>query len=319
MPTILLTGCAGFIGSHTAERLLKEGYTVVGLDNFSRFYDRSVKESNLAHFADHANFRFVEQDIRDLDGLLKSIPESIDRVIHLAAKAGVRPSIQDPGAYIDTNLHGTRNILELMRQRGARKMVFASSSSVYGNQKSIPFLEDELEDKPISPYAFTKRAAELMNYTYHHLYGIDSINARLFTVYGPRQRPDLAIHKFVKLIANGEPIQMFGDGSTARDYTFVEDTVEGLMRCLHYLEANDQVFEILNLGNNHPVKLTELISGIETALGIKANIQQKPMQEGDVDITYANIDRATKLVGYQPTIQIEAGLVRFVEWYRNKS
>ncbi|MEM9024002.1 MAG: GDP-mannose 4,6-dehydratase, partial [Bacteroidota bacterium] len=229
-----------------------------------------------------------------------------------------RPSIQAPEAYIDTNIHGTNNILEWMRRQQMTKLLFASSSSVYGNQAAIPFREDATMDEPISPYAFTKRACELATHTYHHLYGFDVINARFFTVYGPRQRPDLAIHKFVKLISSGQSIQMFGDGSTARDYTFVADTIDGVMKAAAYLLENNPVYTTVNLGNHTPVKLKALIEGIGEALGIAPQVEQLPMQDGDVDITYADITRAQELFGYDPKTNIRDGLSRFVAWFRKQ-
>jgi len=310
---ILLTGAAGFIGSHLSERLLDLGHEVIGIDNFDPFYDRAIKEENLKKSKTYNSFSFYELDfVTDLDEL-NGLPQ-FDLLIHLGAKAGVRPSIENPKSYIEANYTGTLNLLELLKERQIKKMVFASSSSVYGNCKNIPFTETEALDQPISPYAFTKRGCEMMNFTYHHLEKIDIVNLRFFTVYGPRQRPDLAIHKFVRKILNDEPIQMFGDGSTARDYTFVQDIVSGIVSSMNYVLENDNCFEIMNIGNNQPVKLNTLISAIEKTLGKKANIEQMPMQPGDVDITYSNIDKAKKLIGYQPTTSIEDGLKEFVNW-----
>ena len=314
MPQALVTGCAGFIGSHTVERLLADGYRVTGIDSFSKFYPREVKERNMRSFISHPKFRFEELDLRDRKGLV-SVTAEYDIVVHLAAKAGVRPSIKAPHDYIDVNIHGTNNILEIMREGGANKLFFASSSSVYGNQKSIPFKEDAVEDLPISPYAYSKRAGELLCHTNHHLYNIDVLCARFFTVYGPRQRPDLAIHKFVKKIWNDEPIQMFGDGSTSRDYTFIQDTLSGIIGGIQYLRTHDKVFDIVNLGNNTPVKLADLIQKIGEAVGKTPRVEQLPMQQGDVDITYADITRAQQLLGYQPTTSIDNGLKAFVEWF----
>lgn len=309
---ILLTGAAGFIGSHLSERLLSLGHEVIGIDNFDPFYDRSIKEENLSISREHKSFEFYEIDFASQPNELNTLPD-FDVLIHLAAKAGVRPSIENPKAYIEANYTGTLNLLEFLKERGVKKMVFASSSSVYGNCPNIPFTETEPLDKPISPYAFTKRGCEMMNYTYHHLENIDMVNLRFFTVYGPRQRPDLAIHKFIKKILNNEPIQMFGDGSTARDYTFVDDIVTGILSSMDYV-LNNSCFEIINLGNNQPVKLHELIANIEEAVGKKAVIEQLPMQPGDVDITFANIEKAQRLLGYQPTTNIKTGLAKFVEW-----
>ena len=317
MKRILVTGCAGFIGSHTTELLLKKGYSVIGIDNFSSFYSREVKEQNLSRFIEHSNFSFFELDIRDKEKIHATLTEKVDLVVHLAAKAGVRPSINYPEKYIDVNLKGTQHMLDWMRKVGCKKMFFASSSSVYGNNKTgEPLQEEEYDVKPISPYAFTKRAAELMNHAYHHLYKMDIINARFFTVYGPRQRPDLAIHKFVKLIANNQPIEMYGDGSTARDYTFVEDTVQGILNGVEYLFNHENVYETINLGNRNPLKLKTLIAMIYDVMGVKPNVEQREMQDGDVNITYANIDKAVDLLNYSPSITMEEGLKKFVEWYR---
>lgn len=310
---ILLTGAAGFIGSHVSERLLSIGHSVIGIDNFDPFYDRSVKEENLQKSLNDTNFEFFEIDFFKDRKKLEHLPE-FDVLVHLGAKAGVRPSIANPKAYIETNYTGTNNLLELLKSRGLKKMVFASSSSVYGNCPAIPFTETEALNQPISPYAFTKRGCEMMNFTYHHLEKIDVVNLRFFTVYGPRQRPDLAIHKFIRKIANGEPIQMFGDGSTARDYTFIDDIVSGVVASMDYVVNHSPCFEIINLGNNSPVKLNELISAIETTVGKKAEIEKLPMQPGDVDITFADISKAQKLLGYQPTTEIHTGLRAFADW-----
>jgi nucleoside-diphosphate-sugar epimerase len=316
---ILLTGCAGFIGSHLCELLLAEGHRVVGIDNFDSFYDRKVKENNLKSYAAHPSFRFVEADIRQ-NTSLEQLDEDIDTVIHLAAKAGVLPSLKNAEDYIQTNITGTNHLLEWMRARNIKKLLFASSSSVYGNNTKIPFSETDLVDGPISPYAFTKRSCELMNYSYHHLYHIDVLNLRLFTVYGPRQRPDLAIHKFVKLIDGGQAISMFGDGTTARDYTFVGDTVQGFAKAFKYIHSKSGVFEIINLGNNSPVQLKDLIAAIGTAMGKEPKINHLPMQPGDVHITYADIEKASKLLGYNPNTSLQDGLKHFIEWYeRQKS
>lgn len=311
---ILVTGAAGFIGSHLCESLLREGHTVIGVDNFDPFYDRKIKERNLESFRNHERFGFFEMDLVNLDEILRLPP--FDIAVHLAGKAGVRPSIAAPQDYIDANITATHNVLQLCLEKGCKKMAFAGSSSIYGNSKKIPFVEEGVEYAPISPYAFSKRSCELMNYTFHHLYDIDILNLRFFTVYGPRQRPDLAIHKFVKLLEAGESIPMFGDGSTARDYTYVDDTIAGVNGAIRYLLENENVFEIVNLGNNHPVKLSDLIEQIGSALGVEPSIDPQPMQPGDVDITYASIDKAKRLFGYQPTTKIEDGLEKFVDWYR---
>lgn len=314
---VLLTGCAGFIGSHLTERLLAEGHTVTGIDNFDPFYPREAKEANLKLLLPHANFHFLELDLVDTAAVM-ALDIKADVVIHLAAKAGVLPSLKDPVAYIDTNIKATNNLLEWMRAKGIVKMLFASSSSVYGNNKKVPFSETDAVDEQISPYAFTKRSCELMNHSYHHLYGFDILNLRLFTVYGPRQRPDLAIHKFVKMITAGQAITMYGDGSTARDYTYVADTVDGFMKALHYVMSHTKVFEIVNLGNNGPVKLSDLIAAIYTAVGAQPDIIPMPMQPGDVDITYADIAKAKQLFGYQPNTTLQEGLTQFIKWYHER-
>ncbi|MBL4708727.1 MAG: GDP-mannose 4,6-dehydratase [Flavobacteriales bacterium] len=316
---VLLTGCAGFIGSHLAEQLLEKGFDVIGIDNFSKFYNKKVKTDNLSGFINHPNFSFHEVDIRNNKQLNSTLIETVDVVVHLAAEAGVRPSIKNPKDYIDVNISGTQHILQWMLDHDCKKLFFASSSSVYGNNEDgNPFVENKLDVKPISPYAFTKRSAELMNHAYHHLHGIDIINARSFTVYGPRQRPDLAIHKFVDLIYNDQPIQMYGDGSTARDYTFVSDTVEGIMASIDYLNQNNSVFETINLGNQKPIQLKGLIELIYQEMEKPSNILQQEMQEGDVNITYADINKAKSLIRYEPKVSIEQGIKQFIQWYLEK-
>lgn len=318
LSTVIVTGCAGFIGSHLSEQLLATGHKVIGIDNFDPFYKRDVKERNLSSFINHPHFRFIEVDLADGEALRESLEqETVDVIVHLAGKAGVRPSIEDPNGYIRANIVATQNILDLMKAKGIKKLAFASSSSVYGNTKETPFHEEQDVSNPISPYAFTKKACELINYTYHSLYELDIINLRFFTVFGPRQRPDLAIHKFTRLILSGEEIPMFGDGSTSRDYTYYEDTVAGIRGAISYLENNTRVYETINLGNNQPVTLSAMISAIEKATGIKANIKQLPMQPGDVDITFANIGKAQELLGYNPKYSFEEGVKNFVDWYRS--
>ncbi len=317
MANIVVTGCAGFIGSHLSEKLIEQGNRVIGIDNFDPFYDKNIKLRNLGKLKNSPEFIFLELDLADSAELKKGLEnQSTDLIVHLAGKAGVRPSIEDPQGYIRANIIATQNILDLMKERGIRKLAFASSSSVYGNTKETPFHEEMDVSNPISPYAFTKKACELINYTYHNLYGLDIINLRFFTVFGPRQRPDLAIHKFTKLILNGEPIPMFGDGSTARDYTYYEDTVAGIIAAADYLFRNKNVYETVNLGNNQPVKLRDMIATIYDVCGIAPNIRQLPMQAGDVDITFANIDNAKKLLGYNPQYSFRKGVENFVEWYK---
>ncbi len=317
MSKILVTGCAGFIGSHLSEKLIANGHQVVGIDNFDPFYDKSVKLRNLENLNKSNDFTFAELDLAEYEELSQALSDkTIDIVVHLAGKAGVRPSIEDPHGYIRANITATQNILEWMRTNKVKKMAFASSSSVYGNTKETPFSETQDVNNPISPYAFTKKAGELINYTYHNLYGLDIINLRFFTVFGPRQRPDLAIHKFTRLILEGKAIPMFGDGSTARDYTYYEDTVAGIIGAINYLFNHENVYEIINLGNNQPVQLRDMIATIFEVCGVNPNIKQMPMQAGDVDITFANIDKAQQFLGYRPQYSFRQGVENFVRWYK---
>lgn len=318
MQTILVTGCAGFIGSNLSEALLEDGYRVIGIDNFDPFYDKSIKEKNLEKLHSFENFKFYQLDL-SLENALFIIENTIHAIIHLAAKAGVLPSLKDPKAYIKANIDGSNNVLDFMQQRNIKKLLFASSSSVYGNSVQIPFKESEPLDKPISPYAFTKKSCELQNFVYHHLYGIDILNLRFFTVFGPRQRPDLAIHKFVKLIEQKQPINMYGDGSSARDYTYVEDTISGISSALTYLINNEKVYDTINLGNNTPISLREMISSIYEIMGETPNIKQMPMQPGDVNITYADISKAQKLLNYHPKTSFKEGLVKFIKWHNEQA
>jgi UDP-glucuronate 4-epimerase len=308
---ILVTGAAGFIGSNLVHKLLSDGgYSVIGLDNFDPFYPRAQKEKNIQPFAGDKNFRFYEGDIRntaDLDAL-----DDIDVIVHLAAKAGVRPSIKDPILYQEVNVAGTQNLLEFARRRGIKQFVFASSSSVYGINAHVPWTENE-KLMPISPYASTKLSCEMLGHVYSHLYGIRFLALRFFTVYGPGQRPDLAIHKFFRSIINGEPIPVFGDGSTSRDYTYVEDTVAGIEAAIFY-ESSD--FEIFNLGNHSTIALSDLISSIEESCGKKAVINRQPEQPGDVPQTYADIAKARKILKYSPTTDLKTGLDNFHSWYQ---
>lgn len=316
----LVTGAAGFIGSHLAQALLQRGWQVTGVDNYDPFYARSLKEQNAALLRQHPGFALLEADLSNPDALNRVLQgKQFTVVFHLAAKAGVLPSIQDPAAYLRHNVDATYQLLEWMRATGHRKLVFASSSSVYGNCPELPFREDGAHDRPISPYAMTKRSCELMTHTWHHLHGLDVVNLRFFTVIGPRQRPDLALRKFVQLALAGQPIQMYGDGSTARDYTYVGDTVDGVMRAAEYVLATDRCYEIINLGNRHPVSLKDMIATVYRVLEIAPNVQQLPMQPGDVDITYADITRAQTLLGYNPQTSFEEGVRRFVAWYRQQA
>ena len=314
MPKILLTGCAGFIGSHTSEMLLGKGYEVIGIDNFDSFYSKELKVENLKGQLNNPNFTFIDGDIND-SALLDTLPKDIDTVVHLAAKTGVRSSIADPLGYFKANVTGTQTILAWMQRTGIKKMVFASSSSIYGNNIKVPFSESDNVDQQISPYAAAKRSAELINHVYHHLYGISIINLRFFTVFGPRQRPDLAIRRFIELMKENKPVTLFGDGSSSRDYTYVADIIQGILNALEYLNNHQNVFEIINLGNSSPLSLTEMVHIIYDVLGAKPNIQYQPMQEGDVNRTYADIEKAKRLLGYQPSTSFKEGIQNFIGWY----
>ncbi len=309
--TILITGAAGFIGSHAAQRLIEKGYRVVGVDNFSDFYDRSWKEMNLKSITGD-KIDVEEIDITNGDEIAKLVrlvrPWGI---IHLAAMAGVRPSIEQPAYYAKVNVEGTTHLLQAAVKTGVQKFAFASSSSVYGNAQKVPFSEEDNVEEPISPYAATKRAGELVCYTFWHLYKLPIASLRFFTVYGPRQRPDLAIHKFTRLITAGKPVPFFGDGTTSRDYTFVDDTVSGIIASLEKVEK----FRIYNLGGSNPVSLNELIAELERAIGKKANLDRKPAQPGDVERTFADLTRSKSELGYEPKISLAEGLKRFVAWF----
>jgi UDP-glucuronate 4-epimerase len=313
---VLVTGGAGFIGSHVTDRLVARGDRVVCFDNFDGFYSRDVKQANLAGARQSGLLDMVDGDIRDAD-LCRDVLSrfAVDAVIHLAARAGVRPSIESPAAYEEVNCLGTINLLEAMREAGVGRLVFGSSSSVYGTNAKVPFSEDDPVTQPISPYAATKRAGELMCHVYHHLYGVSVACLRFFTVYGPRQRPDLAIHKFARLIAEGRPIPVYGDGSARRDYTYCTDIVDGVVAALDA----DLGYEILNLGNGHPVELRALIALIEEHMGTAAIIERLPDQPGDVPITYADISKATRLLGYGPNYPIGQGIAEFVQWLKETS
>jgi UDP-glucuronate 4-epimerase len=309
MSHVLVTGGAGFIGSHLVDSLRRDGRKVTVIDNFDPFYDRSLKLANVAQHRDDPAWRLVEGDIRDA-GLLESLPTDIDVIVHLAAAAGVRPSIADPVRYQEINVGGTQNLLELARARGIRQFVFGSSSSVYGVNPRVPWSEDD-HVLPISPYASTKIGGELLGHVYAHLHGIRFIALRLFTVYGPRQRPDLAIHKFMKLMLAGQPVPLYGDGSTRRDYTYVGDIVAGLRAAIEYQRTP---FEIINLGNNHAVSLLDVVRELEGVLGLRAAIDRQPEQAGDVRQTWANIDKAHQLLDYEPATTFAEGLRHFADW-----
>jgi UDP-glucuronate 4-epimerase len=313
---ILLTGAAGFIGSHFAETLLREGHEVISIDNLNPFYDPAIKERNLREIKK----RFGSEQFTDLRGDIRNTDFIHDvfktyhpeEVVHLAAMAGVRPSIADPVTYQEVNIRGTMNLLEAMKKYEVSRMIFASSSSVYGNNPEVPFAEDDFVDHPISPYAATKKAGELICYTYHHLYQFTVVALRFFTVYGPRQRPEMAIHKFTRLIDEGHPVPMFGDGTSKRDYTYIDDIIYGMKK----VRKIDSGFHLYNLGESHTTALIDLIHLIEKTLGKQANIQRLPLQPGDVNITYADISRARRELGYDPHTTMEEGIRKFVEWYR---
>jgi len=311
----LVTGAAGFIGSHLTERLLADGSTVVGVDNFDDFYETKVKRSNIENCLTNDNFQLIEADIRDSAVMDETIASGFDIIVHLAARAGVRPSIANPALYADVNINGTMVLLEAAKKHKINKFIFASSSSVYGNNKKVPFSEDDNVDFPISPYAATKKACELICHTYHHLYNIDMTCLRYFTVYGPRQRPDLAIHKFARLIEQDKPIPVFGDGSMMRDFTYIDDIIDGTTAAIRHCSG----FNIYNLGESRPISVNDLIIEIEKALGKKAVRQYLPPQPGDVERTYADVTKAVEELGYNPSTQIEDGLKKFTNWLRNQT
>jgi len=318
MKSILITGGAGFIGSHLVERLLAEGdWTITVVDDFNDFYAPSIKRANVAPHLSNPQFKLVEADIRDLKALGKAFAgSSYDSIVHLAARAGVRPSLSEPRLYVETNINGTMNLLELARETAVKQFVFGSSSSVYGVNPKVPFSEDDPIFNPISPYAATKAAGELICHSYAHLYDMRIVCLRFFTVYGARQRPDLAIHKFAKLISAGKPIPVFGDGTTRRDYTYIDDIIAGVRAAMDYDQTN---YEVINLGESRTVELRELISILEDTLGARAQIDRQPPQPGDVPQTFADISRARKLLGYDPQTDIETGIRRFVEWFRSQT
>jgi len=317
MKKILITGGAGFIGSHLVDRLVVEGnWRITVVDDFNDFYDPSVKRTNIESYLSNPNFSIVEADIRDFYSLEEVFNEGkFDCVVHLAARAGVRPSLTEPRLYVETNINGTTNLLELARQHEVTQFVFGSSSSVYGENKKVPFSEDDPIFNPISPYAATKATGELLCHTYSHLYGLRTICLRFFTVYGARQRPDLAIHKFAKLIDAVKSIPVFGDGTTRRDYTYIDDIISGVRAAIDYDRSN---YEVINLGESRTVELRELISLLEDALGKKAQIDRQPTQPGDVPQTFADIAKARRLLNYNPQTQIEEGISLFVDWFNKQ-
>jgi len=310
---IIITGGAGFIGSHVGKALVAEGHHIIVLDDFNDYYDPSIKRANLKERLPNAVL--VEGDIRNKEVVEESFRQEVDAVVHLAARAGVRPSINDPELYISTNIQGTYNLLDAAHRHGVKTFVFASSSSVYGLNSKVPFAEDDLIQATISPYAMTKLAGEQMCSNFSHLYDMRCVCLRFFTVYGPGQRPDLAIHKFTAKIAAGEPVEMYGDGSTERDYTYIDDIVEGVVAALHY---RGKLFDIFNLGESQTTNLRDLIAEIGRALDKEPQIIPRPDQPGDVPRTYADITKARNLLGYNPQTKIAQGIPKFVEWYLAK-
>ena len=311
---ILVTGAAGFIGSHVCEHFIKFGNSVIGLDNFDDFYPIKFKELNLAELKKCNQFKFYKADIRDNEALNKIFSHgNVEVVIHLAAKAGVRPSIESIEEYYDVNVNGTVSLLEAMRRNKVKKMLFASSSSIYGNNIKVPFSETDPVDNPISPYASTKKSGELLCHVYNHLYNFDITCLRFFTVYGPRQRPDLAIHKFTKLIDEDKSIPFYGDGSTSRDYTYIDDIIEGINCAINHING----YQLFNLGESNVITLNQLVATIENALDKKAILNRQPMQPGDVTKTYADISKAKSEIGYNPKFDFETGINEFVKWYKD--
>ena len=329
---ILVTGAAGFIGMHTSERLLARGDEVVGLDNLNDYYDPTLKEARLARLTPHAGFRFVKMDVADRAGMERLFAEEkFDRVIHLAAQAGVRYSLQNPQAYIDSNVVGFMNILEGCRHAKVQHLVYASSSSVYGGNTKMPFSERDSVDHPVSIYAATKKANELMAHTYSHLYGLPTTGLRFFTVYGPWGRPDMALFLFTKAILEGRPIDVFNHGKMKRDFTFVDDIVEGVIRTLDRTAAADAAFDsnkpdpgrsnapyrVFNIGNHNPVQLMDFVAAIEDTLGVTAQKNFLPLQDGDVPATYADTEALNAWTGFAPATSVKDGVARFVAWYRD--
>ncbi len=317
---ILITGGAGFIGSKVLEQLINQGNTLYCVDNFNDYYDPAIKRRNIEALRDHPQFHLIEEDICDYDRLDPVFREgNVEVIVHLAARAGVRPSIENPLLYQRINNEGTQVIFELARKYGVKHVIAASSSSVYGNNDSVPFKESDPVDYAISPYAATKKANEVMGHVYHALYDINMVFLRFFTVFGPGQRPDLAIHKFTKMIDEAITIPFYGDGTSARDYTYIDDIVDGVLRAIDYSLNHTDVYEVINLGNSYPVTLSTMLNTIERVMGKKATIDQQPMPPGDVDQTYADISKAKRLLGYEPKTGFEEGIETFIKWYKQST
>lgn len=312
MARYLVTGGAGFIGSHLVDRLVEGGHDVTVFDNFNDFYDPGIKRRNIAPHLESGAIRLVEGDLRHPQDLRRAFEGGVDQVVHLAAMAGVRPSLADPGLYVDVNLRGTVNLYDAALEAGTKSVVFASSSSVYGSNEKVPFHEDDPVDNPVSPYAATKKSGELISHTYHHIHGMDISCLRFFTVYGPRQRPEMAIHKFTRLIDEGGKVPMFGDGDTRRDYTYVDDIVDGVVRAMEHCSG----YRIFNLGESQTIRLADLIETIGSVLGKEPDIERFPEQPGDVPATFADVSRAREELGYAPSTDVRTGVAAFVDWYR---
>jgi len=313
---ILITGGAGFIGSHLSERIIGLGHRVICIDDFNDFYDPAIKEDNLRHIIGNTGFSLYRADILDAPAIRDIFSaHSIDLVIHLAARAGVRPSLDNAVLYGKVNVEGTINLLESCREHGIKKFIFASSSSVYGGNKKMPFSETDKVDNPVSPYAATKKAGELVCHTYHHLYDISVFAFRFFTVYGPRQRPEMAVHRFTRNILQEKPVEIFGDGTSSRDYTYIDDIARGIINSLDLVYG----YEVINLGNSYPVRLLDLVNILQEITGKNAMVKYSDMQPGDVFTTFADIEKARKLIKYDPETTIEDGLGYFIDWYREKN
>lgn len=314
---ILITGGAGFIGSNLINKLIEDpNLEITCLDNFDPFYDPKIKKNNIKSFLKKTNFNLVKADIRNLRQMKSKIAKHYDLIIHLAAKVGIKPSLIDPMVYTQVNILGTQNLLELARKVGCKQFIFASSSSVYGANPNIPWREDDHELMPISPYGSTKISGELLGYVYSKLYDLQFIGLRFFSVYGPRQRPDLVIHKFTKLISGGKPITLYGKGETKRDYTFIDEIVSGIIAALDYSKSR---YEIINLGNNEPVELLKLVQMLEKVLGKKAIVNKLPEQLGDAPVTFADINKAQRILNYQPRTSLFNGLQKYVSWFKKQN